>query len=109
VARRGRLASVLSRIWKYVSNNSLIAGLLVLLIGSGSVWAWVAPARAWLSADAHVMRGALVVLTLLLLTALAIIVRLVTTLRHARAHPPQPAVLPGFEPHRFVRPLLVRS
>jgi hypothetical protein len=74
---------VLGRIWNYVSNNPLIAGLLVLLIGSGSVWAWVAPARTWLSTDAHVMRGVLVVLTLLLFTGVAIIVRLVRALRHA--------------------------
>lgn len=95
---------MLARIWNYVSNNPLVAGLLVLLVGSGSAWAWVAPARVWLSADARVVRGALVVLVLLLLIAVTVILRLTTALRRER-HRMQPAAPPGFEPYRFERPM----
>lgn len=100
-------ASVLTRIWNYVSNNPLVAGLLVLLVGSGSAWAWVAPARAWLSADVRVVRGVLVVFALLLLIALAVILRLAAALRRERDRT-QPVVAPppGFEPHQqFLRPM----
>jgi len=95
---------MLGRVWNYVSNNALVSGLLVLLIGSGSVWALVKPAGDWLSADAHVARGSVVVLVLLLLTAAAIIYRLVVTLRRERTRA-QAAATPQVARHAYLRPM----
>lgn len=80
---------MLGRIWTYVSNNALVSGLLVLLLGNISLWALVKPAGDWLSADAHVMRGAAVLLLLLLLTAGAVILKQASTVRRLRARPTQ--------------------
>jgi hypothetical protein len=79
------------RVWKYASNNPLIAGLLIVMITSGSAWAWLPAARAWLSTYLRVMRGAVVLLALLLFIALAVIYRLATALRRERACAPAAA------------------
>jgi hypothetical protein len=72
---------MLRKAWEYISNNGLIAALLAVLLTSSGAWAWIAPARRWLSADSHLVRGAVVSLTLLLLIALAIVWRLAASLR----------------------------
>jgi len=78
---------MLRRIWKYTSNNALVAGLLAPLILAilGTLWSSAKDSTsAWFWSDSHLIRGGLTLLVLLLLTALAIIVGLVLAWRRER-------------------------
>ena len=76
---------MLSKFWKYVSNNALLAALLAIYISTalGGMWASIIkPTRQWFWTDADVSIGGIVILVL---AAGGTIVTLALALLRARA------------------------
>src|SRR5947207_14525297 len=79
-----------------VPKDLILEAVKWLLIGwpiaLALVWAIVQPVRDWLSADSHLVRGAVVALVMLLISAATVIAGLVVTRRRGLpAAGPQPA------------------